>query len=87
MYLLTLPLRLPPSAIHMSHVRTSGGGMYPSNSIPESTPPPLYDGKWRDLFSSIRNSDACTKLSNFSLFHTTKSCSISSEDFHHNFDV
>jgi hypothetical protein len=77
----------PPSATHMSPVHTPGGDLYPSNSILESTPPPLYDGKWRDLFSYNRNSNACTKLSNFSLFHTTKSCSISSEDFHHNFDV
>jgi len=77
----------PRSAIHMSLFRTLGGGLYPGNSVPESTPPSLYDGKWRDLFSSNRNFDACTKLSNFSLFHTTKSCSISSEDFHHSFDV
>ncbi|KAL9366315.1 hypothetical protein Peur_037514 [Populus x canadensis] len=77
----------PPSATHMSPVRTPGGGLCPGNFEPESTPPPLYDCKWRDLFSSNRNSDACTKLNNFSLFHTTKSCSISSDDFHHSFDV
>jgi hypothetical protein len=42
---------------------------------------------WRDLFSASRSTASCTKLQNFSLNHLTKTCAISPEDFHPQFEV
>jgi len=49
--------------------------------------PAPSNNKWRDLFSSNKSTNPCTKLQNFSLNHLSKTCAISPEDIQPRFDI
>ncbi|KAG5228958.1 DUF4283 domain-containing protein [Salix suchowensis] len=65
-----------------------GATFTPSGSAPVDTTaaPSPVSGKWRDLFSSNRNTSSCPKLMHFSALHDNESCPLLTEDLDHSCD-
>jgi len=67
---------------------SKGATFRPSSYVKEGNPPvpSSANGKWRDLFSSNRNTTICSKLMHFSCYNAIPSCPFLEEDLDHSSD-
>jgi len=81
----------PPSqspATTVSPAKPSGVESIPSKikATGKPHPPSSTNGRWRDLFSSNRNTSICSKLMHFSDYNAIPSCPFLEEDLDHSSD-
>ena len=82
------PIPSPSPATPISPAKPSGVESNPSKIKVAGKPhsPSSINGRWRDLFSSNRNTPICSKLMHFSNYNAIPSCPFLEEDLDHSSD-